>query len=157
VVHVALLFGSTWIVNSVVFFAVLVMILGSNFYVRLVRPKTSWPYYALLVAALAANVAVPMSTFLALPGWQKVAVSCAVVFVPILFAGIVFSIAFRDSANPDVDFGSNVAGAVLGGLSENFSLMLGFNYLLAIAIGFYLLSAVLRRRGLPVPALADGG
>jgi hypothetical protein len=157
VVHVALLFGSTWIVNSVVFFAVLVMILCSNFYVRLVRPKTSWPYYTLLVAALAANVAVPMSTFLALPGWQKVAVSCAVVFVPILFAGIVFSIAFRDSTNPDVDFGSNIAGAVLGGLSENFSLILGFNYLLAIAIGFYLLSAVLRRRGLPVPALADGG
>jgi hypothetical protein len=37
----------------------------------------------------------------------------------------------------------------LGGLSENFSLILGFNYLLAIAIGFYLLSAVLGRRGLP--------
>jgi SAM-dependent methyltransferase len=157
VVHVALLFGSTWIVNSVVFFAVLLMILGSNFYVRLVRPKVSWPYYTLLVLALAANIAVPMGTFLALPGWQKLAVSCTVVFVPIFFAGIAFSIAFRDSRNPDVDFGSNIAGAVLGGLCENFSLILGFNYLLAIAIGFYLLSAVLGRRGLPVPAVADGG
>jgi spermidine synthase len=157
VVHVALLFGSTWIVNSVVFFAILLMILFSNFYVRLVQPKTSWPYYTLLVAALAANIAVPMSTFLALPGWQKVAVSCAVVFVPIFFAGIVFSIGFRDSRNPDVDFGSNIAGAILGGLSENFSLILGFNYLLAIAMGFYLVSALLRRRGLSVPAVAGGG
>jgi hypothetical protein len=147
VVHLALLFGSTWFVNSVVFFAILVMILCSNSYVRLVNPQVLWPYYALLVGTLAVNIIVPMSRFLSLPGWQKVAVSCAVVFIPIFFAGIVFSAVFRDSRNPDVDFGSNIAGAVLGGLSENFSLIFGFNYLLAIAIGFYLLSAVLQRRG----------
>jgi Spermine/spermidine synthase domain len=146
VVHLALLFGSTWIVNSVVFFAILVLILASNLFVRLVQPKALWPYYGLLVAALALNIAVPMSTFLALPGWQKVAVSCAVVFIPIFFAGIVFSTSFRDSRNPDLDFGSNVAGAVLGGLSENFSLVLGFKNLLVIAVIFYLLSAVLKPR-----------
>ena len=33
VVHMALLFGSTWMVNSVVFFAVLVMILLANLFV----------------------------------------------------------------------------------------------------------------------------
>ena len=147
VVHLALLFGSTWFVNSVVFFAILVMILCSNFYVRLMNPQVLWPYYTLLVGTLAVNIIVPMSRFLSLPGWQKVAVSCAVVFIPIFFAGIVFSAVFRDSRNPDVDFGSNIAGAVLGGLSENFSLIFGFNYLLAIAIGFYLFSAVLQRRG----------
>ena len=37
VVHMALLFGSTWVVNSIVFFAILVMILLSNLYV-LARP-----------------------------------------------------------------------------------------------------------------------
>ena len=147
VVHLALLFGSTWIVNSVVFFAILVLVLASNLYVRLLQPKALWPYYALLVAALAVNIAVPMSTFLALPGWQKVLVSCAVVFIPIFFAGIVFSTVFRDSRNPDMDFGSNVAGAVLGGLSENFSLILGFKNLLVIAVLFYLLSALLKPRG----------
>jgi len=87
VVHLALLFGSTWIVNSIVFFAILVLILASNVYVRLVHPKTLWLYYALLVAALAVNVAVPMSTFLSLPGWQKVLVSCTVVFGPYLLRG----------------------------------------------------------------------
>ena len=34
VVAMALLFGSTWVVNSVVFFAVLVMILGANWWTR---------------------------------------------------------------------------------------------------------------------------
>ena len=101
---------------------------------------------SLLVAALVANIVVPMSTFLALPGWEKVAVSCAVVFAPIFFAGIIFSTLFRASLNPDIDFGSNVAGAILGGLCENFSSMLGFNNLLILAVAFYLLSAALRRR-----------
>ena len=37
VVHMALLFGSTWMVNSIVFFAILVMILCSNLFVLAVR------------------------------------------------------------------------------------------------------------------------
>ena len=72
VVHMALLFGSTWVVNSVVFFAILVMILLSNLYVLSFRPKRLWPYYAVLIAALLVNVVVPMSGFLALPGPCKV-------------------------------------------------------------------------------------
>ena len=65
VVHMALLFGTTWIVNSIVFFAILVMIL-------LRQPVRAGacsrggcgPYYALLVAALLVNALVPMSVFL---------------------------------------------------------------------------------------------
>jgi spermidine synthase len=155
VVHMALLFGSTWLVNSVVFFAILVMILASNIFVLIFKPQKLWPYYVLLSAALLVNILVPMSRFLALPGWGKVAVSCAVIFVPIFFAGIVFGTSFRDSTQPDVDFGSNIAGAILGGLAENLSLMVGFNYLLIIALAFYVLSAVLRRP-IAIPKLAAG-
>jgi len=123
----------------------LLLILAANLYVRATGPVRLWPYYTLLVASLVANIVVPMSAFLALPGWEKVAASCAVVFAPIFFAGIVFSTSFRASRNPGVDFGSNVAGAVLGGLCENFSLVLGFNYLLVVAVAFYLISMALRR------------
>jgi spermidine synthase len=157
VVHVALLFGSTWIVNSVVFFAILLFILIANLYVWAVRPVRLWPYYVLLSAALVVNIVIPMSTFLALPGWEKVAASCAVVFAPIFFAGIIFATSFRASQNPDIDFGSNIAGAVLGGLCENFSLVLGFNYLLVLAVVFYVISSVLRGRKGSLPALQVGG
>ena len=75
-------------------------------------------------------------------------VSCAVVFVPIFFAGIVFGTLFRDSSKPDVDFGSNIAGAVLGGLCESLSLVVGFNHLLVIAVVCYLLSAIPNRKPL---------
>jgi hypothetical protein len=146
VVHMALLFGSTWVVNSVVFGAILVMILLSNLFVLAFRPRSLWPFYLLLVLALLANAYVPMSVFLNLPGSARIFASCAMVFLPIFFAGVIFATAFRDSRHPDLDFGSNIGGVILGGLSENASLLLGFNHLLVLAIGYYVLSAILRPR-----------
>jgi spermidine synthase len=154
VVHMALLFGSTWVINSIVFFAILVMVLLSNLYVLIARPRRMGPYYALLIASLLVNTLVPMEYFLSLPGASRVIVSCAIIFVPIFFAGVIFAAAFRDSRQPDVDFGSNIGGVILGGLSEYFSLMVGFKYLLFIAIAFYLLSALLRPRAQAVPAMS---
>jgi spermidine synthase len=144
VVHMALLFGGTWVVNSVVFFAILVMILCANLYVLAAKPRRLAPYYVLLVAALLVNALVPMNVFLSLPPVARIAASCLVVFVPVFFAGVIFACVFRESRQPDIDFGSNVAGIILGGLSEHLSLVLGFNYLLLVAAGYYLLSVALR-------------
>ena len=163
VVHMALLFGSTWIVNSIVFAAVLVMILLANLFVHIVKPKRTTPYYALLIASLLIGIFVPMNVFLALPGSAKILTSCLVTFAPIFFAGIVFATSFRDSRQPGLDFGCNIAGVMLGGLCENLSLMLGFSNLLGVAIAFYILSAILRPRaaesapmGAAVPLAAEG-
>ena len=144
VVHMALLFGGTWVVNSVVFFAILIMILCANLYVLAAKPRNLSPYYVLLVAALLVTGLVPMNMFLSLAPVARIAASCLVVFVPVFFAGVIFACAFRESRQPDIDFGSNVAGIILGGLSEHLSLVLGFNYLLLVAAGYYLLSVALR-------------
>jgi len=146
VVHMALLFGATWVVNSVVFGAILAMILAANLYVMKFRPARLAPYYALLAAALLVNVLVPMSAFLSLsPFWRTLA-SCAVVFVPVFFAGVIFATAFRGSREPDRDFGWNVAGIIAGGLSEQLSLVVGFNTLLLVALLYYALSLALAPR-----------
>jgi hypothetical protein len=142
------------VVNSIVFFAILVMILLSNLYVLMVRPRKMGVYYALLVAALLLNTLVPMEVFLALPGASRVIVSCALVFVPVFFAGVIFAAAFRESRQPDIDFGSNIGGVILGGLSEYLALIVGFKNLLGIAVAFYLLSALLRSKPRPIPAPA---
>lgn len=149
VVHMALLFGSTWIVNSIVFFAILVMILTSNLFVIIIQPRRLWPYYVLLIATLLVNAYTPMSFFLSLQSETKIMVSCMVVFIPVALAGIIFSTAFRDSSYPDFDFGSNVGGVIIGGLSEYLSLVLGFEHLLFVAIAFYLLSAMLAPKQRP--------
>jgi SAM-dependent methyltransferase len=145
VVQMALLFGATWIVNSIVFAAILVMVLMANLTVQMFQPRRLLPFYVALAAALLVNFAVPAGAFLALGTSGPPAVlACAIVFVPVYFAGVIFSTAFRDSLQPDVDFGSNIAGIILGGLSEYLSLVIGFKWLLLVALGYYALSYVLR-------------
>jgi SAM-dependent methyltransferase len=145
VVHMALLFGSTWMVNTVVFFAVLLMILASNLFVLAFRPTRLGPYYAGLLLTLALGAVVPLDSFLGLDRWLQVLGSCALVFVPILFAGVIFATSFRRTDQPDLAFGANIAGAMVGGLAEYASMLLGFQHLVLVAIGFYVLSALLVR------------
>ncbi len=88
-----------------------------------------------------------MDVFLSLPGPARVVASCAVVFVPVLLRGRdLRDVPSARSARPDVDFGSNIGGIILGGLSEYLSLVLGFSHLLWVAIGYYILSALLAPR-----------
>jgi hypothetical protein len=122
------------------------MILVSNLFVQPVKPRKLGAYYALLTATLLLNATVPMATYLSLPGVARVIVSCGMVFVPVFFAGVILATSFRDSIRPDVDFGSNIGGVILGGLSENLSLMLGFNNLILPAIAYYVMSAAFGSR-----------
>lgn len=146
VVHMALLFGSTWMVNTVVFVAVLGMILGANLYVLKRRPARLWPYYLGLMVSLAMNAVIPLDFFLGMNRALQAAASSLLVFAPILFAGVIFAVAFGRSRKPDRDFGANVGGAILGGLAEYSSTLLGFQYLTLLAVLFYALSAALGRK-----------
>jgi hypothetical protein len=65
----------------------------------------------------------------------------------------IFASAFGESRQPEVDFGSNVAGISFGGLSERLSLVTGFNYLILVSLAYYVLSLVLRPRGSPAGAV----
>ena len=152
VVHMALLFGSTWMVNTVVFAAVLLMSLAGNLFAGAVKPKRLEPYYLGLFAALAVGLAVPLDAFLGLDRTTQVVGACALVFAPIAFAGVIFATSFGRSRQPDRVFGANVAGALIGGLAENASVLLGFQYLLCVAVGFYVLSALSGNRTMPVSA-----
>ena len=138
VVHMALVFGSTWIVNTVVFSAVLVMILAANFWVLRRRPRRLALLYLALLAALALNIVIPLDSFLGLPlGVQGIAAG-ALVFCPIAFAGVIFARLFAQAARPEQALACNTAGAILGGLTETASLLVGFQWLLAIAAVVYM-------------------
>ncbi len=146
VVQMALLFGNTWMVNSVVFFGVLVTILLANLYVLRVRPRALWPYYVGIMLALLFNVLVPLEAFLGMDRTVQTVLSSALVFLPIVFAGVIFATAFSRTKEADRAFGANIAGAMLGGLTEYASMWLGFRNLLLVAMVFYALSAVVRTR-----------
>ncbi len=150
VVQLALLFGSTWIVNSMVFFTVLIMILLANLFVMKFAPTRLVWHYAGLFAVLAAATIVPLDAFLGGGILLRYVAPCALALGPMFFAGVIFAKTFRDSPDADMAFGSNIAGSVLGGLGESFSTLLGFRYLLLLAIALYLLSAFASKPHVPV-------
>jgi SAM-dependent methyltransferase len=152
VVQMALLFGGTWMVNTVVFAAILVMSLLGNLYAGKANPKRLEPYYIGLFAALGLGLAISPSVFLGLNPTLQIVGVCALVFAPIAFAGVIFATSFKRTGQPDRVFGANVAGALVGGLAENTSVLLGFQLLLCVAIGFYLLSSVFGNRAVPIGA-----
>jgi spermidine synthase len=141
VVQMALLFGSTWLVNSAVFFSALVLILLANLYVIKIPTVRLSLHYAGLLVVLSASVLVPFEAFLSGGIVWRYVVPCLLALGPMFFAGIIFARSFRDEPNPDQAFGSNIAGSVIGGLAESFSMLLGFRHLLILAICFYILSA----------------
>jgi hypothetical protein len=140
VVQMALLFGSTWLVNSAVFFTVLVLILLANLYVLKMPSVQLGLHYPALLIFLSATVLVPFDAFLSGGIIWRYVVPCVLALGPMFFAGVIFARSFRDEVNPDQAFGFNIAGSVVGGLTESFSTLLGFRHLLILAICFYVLS-----------------
>lgn len=142
VVHMAMLFGSTWIVNSIVFLAVLSMSLVASLFVLGVRPRSVAPFYVGLLLSLMASAIVPMDAFLGISRELQILGSCLLAFTPIFFAGVVFAVTYSHAVDADRAFGVNVAGAMFGGLSEYSSMLVGFQYVVLVALAFYALSAM---------------
>jgi hypothetical protein len=61
--------------------------------------------------------------------------------IPIFVAGVIFADTFRASPNKSAAFGSNIIGAVAGGLAQNLSFVIGLKALLLLAAMFYGLAA----------------
>ena len=114
VVQMAILFGGTWMVNTVVFAAILVMALAGNLFAGKVNPRQLQPYYVGLFIALAVGLAVPPGTFLGMNATLQILAVCLIVFTPIAFAGVIFATTFKRTSQPDRVFGANIAGALRG-------------------------------------------
>ncbi len=146
ITEMALLFGSTWTVNASVIAAILTMIVIANLLVERFHLTDARPYYALLAASLLFNFLVPVSSFLGLPLVWRIMLASVAQAIPLFFAGMIFAITFSQTDSIESALGSNLIGAVLGGIFEYASLALGIRSLYLFALGFYLLSAVALRR-----------
>jgi hypothetical protein len=141
VTQTALLFGSTWVVNSSVFFIILVLILLANIYVLSARRINLLWHYLGLVAVLTAAAMIPLDVFLTGGILWRYTAPCVLALGPVFFAGVIFARSFGNAGQPDLALGSNIAGSVVGGIAESLSMLLGFQHLLLLALVFYLLSA----------------
>jgi SAM-dependent methyltransferase len=136
----SLLFGTTWNVNVLVFFAILLSVLvaigiSARFPMR--RPR---PLYVGLFGTLALAFLLPPEQLLIDPPALRYAVAGALAFAPILFANLVFAHSFRDTAAADMAFASNLLGAMVGGALEYVALLSGYQALLILVAALYVLA-----------------
>ena len=144
VVQFALLFGTTWFVNALVFMGVLVsVLLAVAISKRVVVRRVGWLYGFLLVS-IAANWLVPGRALLALPYLPRLVVAVVLAFLPIFAANLVFANRFRDTVDSTAAFGANLIGAMVGGLLEYTSLVIGYRHLLLLVAVLYGAAFVLR-------------
>ena len=140
-----LLFGTTWLVNALVFVAILVSVLLAIAANARWRPPRA-PLHAGLGLSLGVAFLLPPSALLVDPAWLRYGLSALVTFAPVFFANLVFTRSFQDTRNADMAFASNLVGATLGGVLEYAALITGYRGLLLVVAGLYVAALLLGSR-----------
>jgi hypothetical protein len=141
----ALHVGSTWGVSAAVFAGVLAMsLLATGIGARLMSvgaaANVRHVFYVLLFVALTLDFVTPMRLLSAQPLSGRVAIGAFLVALPMLASGTVFALSLSREPAAQEALGSNLIGAMCGGLVEYTSMASGFQYLLVLAAGFYALA-----------------
>ena len=142
----ALLFGSTWNVNSLVFFAILTSVLIAVLVNARFTFRRIWIFYVLLFGMLVLNLVVRPEALLLQNAVARYVIASGLIFAPVFLANVIFSNSFRETELADVAFASNLLGIMVGGMLEYFSMLVGYHMLLVAVIAFYFLAMILRRK-----------
>ena len=146
VTQFALLWGSTWVVASLAILAVLAVALIANLIVSRVEIARAWAVGGALLVLLGVNYLVPVGRI----GFESRAaesmVYAALMFSPVLCAGLLFGSAIARSTSVARDYGTNLLGAMVGGVGEYLALVTGFRALLVVAALCYAGALLARRR-----------
>lgn len=146
----ALLWGSTWVVASMAITGVLIMALAATIVVSRIEIRRPWLVGAALLALLAANYALPVGS-LAFDSLALESLAHALLgFSPIFCAGLLFGSAIKRSSSLPRDYGTNLLGAMAGGVAEYIALITGYNILILIVAACYLGALAARRTSEPV-------
>ena len=155
VVQFALLFGTTWFVNSLVFAGILVAVLAAVEVARRSRLPDRRLLYGALAVSLIVAYAIPPAVLLDLAPVPRFVAAVTVAFAPVFLANLIFAQRFRDVGASTVAFAANLLGAMLGGVLEYGALVLGYRDLLLGVALLYGLAFVTGRRHLGAAPIAD--
>jgi SAM-dependent methyltransferase len=143
VTALSLLFGSTWVVNAVVFAGILVLAFLANEVVARTRVRRQGLWFGGLLASVALVAAVPPAALGGLGLLARGVAGGIVAGLPIACAGVLVSMRLARSRDPAAALGSNLLGAVVGGCLEYLSMVFGLRALALLAFALYLAAAVL--------------
>ncbi|HEY5706445.1 MAG TPA: hypothetical protein VIS96_12810, partial [Terrimicrobiaceae bacterium] len=146
IIQFALLWGSTWVVASLAIASVLSMALIANYTVSRIEIIRPWLVGSVLLALLTLNFLIPVGTITFESRVVESLFYAMLMFSPILCAGLLFGSAIRRSTSLARDYGTNLLGAMFGGVSEYLSLVTGFGALLLVIALCYLGAITAMRR-----------
>jgi hypothetical protein len=155
VVQFALLFGTTWFVNALVFGGVLLSVLAAIEVVRRLSLPSPRVLYGILLVAVVIGWLIPVHALLGLPFGLRLLAAVLVYFTPIFAANLVFAQRFRDVETSNLAFGANLLGAMVGGLLEYLALITGYQALALLVALLYLAALVLtpQRHASQIPSI----
>jgi hypothetical protein len=137
IVRLSLLFGSTWIVNAVVFSSVLAMVFLANWaVVRGVAPTLRWAWPSLVIL-LVANWAFPLPWLFGVGAPDRALLCGLLIGVPVFCASVCFSRLFGGESATGFALGVNLVGAMAGGLVEYASMVVGMRAIWLVLVGVY--------------------
>ena len=137
-----MLFGSTWIVNSLVFIAILGLALTSAILTKMKLIFNKKILYFLMIFAIAISIFFPLKSIIELPFYLKYLSAILISLLPIFFANLIFSNHFSHQNNAEISFGLNMIGAICGGLLEYLSMLYGYHFLLYMIGACYFLAII---------------
>jgi hypothetical protein len=140
VVRLALLFGTTWFVNALVFAGILVSVYLAIEVTRRFRFRRPSRLYVPLFAALALAWVVPPDALLGLDFVPRFGAAVGLGFAPVFLANLIFADRFRDVGSSTIAFGTNLLGAIVGGVLEYGALIVGYRALLIGVAALYALA-----------------
>jgi hypothetical protein len=110
-----------------------------------VRVRRTWMLWLGLAIAIGVAWLVPADSLLSLTLIPRFIVAVALAFAPVYLANLIFAERFRSVGESTVAFGANLLGAMVGGVVEYLSLLIGYRSLLLVAAGIYALAFVFGR------------
>ncbi|MFJ4776720.1 spermidine synthase [Streptomyces sp. NPDC088762] len=145
VINFALYFGTTWLVNALVFIGVLLAVLAGVEVRRRLPRVNQLLLQLLLLGTLAVAWLVPAQAVLSLPFAARLVAAIALAFAPIFYANLIFSDRLALAPDPTSAFGANLLGALTGGALEYLALVTGYQALLLVVALLYLGAFVIMR------------
>jgi hypothetical protein len=118
----------------------LLLIVASNFLVQWMPELPITLGYVGILVTIVAGYFIPLDRFFFQSIWLKALAATGVLCLPVFFAGIVFIRSFAREGFRSEALGSNLLGALMGGMLESLSMWTGIRSMLVIAGLLYLAS-----------------
>jgi spermidine synthase len=138
--------GNTWLVNAVIVSGILLMILLSN-YLASALPRLSLGLVAgCLIGSCLGLYFFDLSRLAFLPYLPRAVLAGMLTTLPMLFSGILFIRSFTQVERKDLALGANLIGALVGGMLQSVTFIIGIKALLLVVAALYIAALLVQPR-----------